>query len=96
MLQVYRDLSGKASWEHVKVVWRDLRRDGFMNGSNGGGEEQQQPPSLMPSSASSFPSFYDRGAYLIEGVFTRRPREARQDAMTGAALAARLKRQVCV
>lgn len=92
MLQVYRDLSGKASWEHVKVVWRDLRPIGPMNGSNDG-EEEQQPP--MPSS-SSFPSFYDGGAYLVEGVFTRRPREARGDAMTGAALAARLKRQVCL
>lgn len=45
--------------------------------------------------ASFLPTSYDGGVYLVEGVFVRRPREARGENLT-AAQAARLKRQVRV
>jgi hypothetical protein len=137
--QVYRDLSGKTSWAHVRVVWRDLDPassppstvvgtldgsvaaaddcggggglDGLSGQRAAGGGESAGPSSLslslpscyegglsslspsVPPLSSTLPSCYEGGVYLVEGVFTRRPRDAGREA-TSAAQAAKLKRRV--
>lgn len=94
-LQVYRDLSGKASWAHVQVVWRELHPTFTAAGAAASAAattteaEPADGKESLPFPPP--PSYYDGGVYLVEGVFTRRPREARGEAMT----AAQLKQKVC-